>query len=232
MVNFDEIFERIKLATNTKTQMELAEVLDIRQSSISDAKRRNSVPSDWYMKLFENFGLNPDWLKKGMGPMYLRTDEGYAPVDAPGDSAAMHLYENAMQYNDPDAKSIVITVYSAQAPYNVEQPAPSIGKLSIPMSFAHSGLYTVRIESSGMEPQIRRGAYVGLDTTQKGVVSGEMYGVNLPVEGVALKRVYLDAVKQCVILRSENPNHPEAVLPVEEYRQLVVGRVSWVLQRV
>ena len=44
MVNFDEIFERIKIATNTRTQVELAEVLDIRQSSISDAKRRNSVP--------------------------------------------------------------------------------------------------------------------------------------------------------------------------------------------
>ena len=84
MVNFDEIFERIKLATNTRTQVELADVLDIRQSSISDAKRRNSVPADWFMKLFEQFGLNPDWLKKGNGPMYLRTEQGYLPVDEIG----------------------------------------------------------------------------------------------------------------------------------------------------
>ena len=46
MPAFAEIYERIKLATNSRTQVELAEVLDIRQSSISDAKRRNSVPGD------------------------------------------------------------------------------------------------------------------------------------------------------------------------------------------
>ena len=79
MPAFAEIYERIKLATNSRTQVELAEVLDIRQSSISDAKRRNSVPGDWFMKLFEKFGLNPDWLKQGIGPMYLRTEQGYMP---------------------------------------------------------------------------------------------------------------------------------------------------------
>ena len=57
MPAFAEIYERIKLATNSRTQVELAEVLDIRQSSISDAKRRNSVPGDWFMKLFEKFGI-------------------------------------------------------------------------------------------------------------------------------------------------------------------------------
>ena len=79
MPAFAEIYERIKLATNSRTQVELAEVLDIRQSSISDAKRRNSVPGDWFMKLFEKFGLSPDWLKQGIGPMYLRTEQGYMP---------------------------------------------------------------------------------------------------------------------------------------------------------
>ena len=67
-MGFTEIYERIKLATNCRTQVELAELLNIRQSSISDAKRRDSVPGDWYMKLFERFGLNPDWLKYGVEP--------------------------------------------------------------------------------------------------------------------------------------------------------------------
>ncbi|MCA1946032.1 MAG: helix-turn-helix domain containing protein, partial [Desulfovibrio sp.] len=79
MPGFEEIFDRIKVATNTRTQVELAEVLDIRQSSISDAKRRDSVPSDWYLKLFEKYGLNPDWLKSGLGPMYLKSEQGYEP---------------------------------------------------------------------------------------------------------------------------------------------------------
>ena len=68
MPGFTEIYERIKLATNSRTQVELAEVLDIRQSSISDAKRRNSVPGDWFMKLFEKFGLNPVELPHAKDP--------------------------------------------------------------------------------------------------------------------------------------------------------------------
>ena len=51
MPDFNDIYERMRIATGCRTQMELADVLEIRQSSISDAKRRDSVPGDWYMKL-------------------------------------------------------------------------------------------------------------------------------------------------------------------------------------
>ena len=77
MTFFQEVYDRIRCATNARTQTELAAVLEIRQSSISDAKRRNSIPSDWYMKLFEKFGLNPDWIKSGTGPMFLKIDQVY-----------------------------------------------------------------------------------------------------------------------------------------------------------
>lgn len=228
MVNFEEIFERIKLATNTRTQVELAEVLDIRQSSISDAKRRNSVPSDWYMKLFEQFGLNPDWLKKGSGPMYLRTEQGYAPVDAPVNSVC----EDASRYSGPDAKNTIVTVYSTQhAPDAEDGAGPMLGRLNIPQSFAAPGLYVVRIDVSGMEPHIRKGAYVGIDTAQRHVSSGELYGVKLPYEGLVLKRAYIDMQNKCLVLRSENPSHPEVFLPLEGHEAHIVGRVSWVLQR-
>ena len=112
MPGFAEIYERIKLATNSRTQVELAEVLDIRQSSISDAKRRNSVPGDWFMKLFEKFGLNPDWLKQGVGPMYLRTEQGYVPEDAPAS-----LAETAAHYGDAMARGGIHSVYDAKCVY-------------------------------------------------------------------------------------------------------------------
>ena len=82
MPDFNDIYERMRIATGCRTQMELADVLEIRQSSISDAKRRDSVPGDWYMKLFDRFGLNPDWLKQGVGPLYLRANGQYGAFDA------------------------------------------------------------------------------------------------------------------------------------------------------
>ena len=71
---YEKTIERIKAVTRTRTQNELAEILAIRQSSIADAKRRQSVPGAWYMTLFEKLGVNPDWLKSGIGPVYLRTE--------------------------------------------------------------------------------------------------------------------------------------------------------------
>ena len=227
MVNFDEIFDRIKLATNTRTQVELAEVLDIRQSSISDAKRRNSVPSDWYIKLFEQFGLNPDWMKKGSGPMYLRTDQGYSPVDAPAVGVAC---EESVRYGGPDAKNAVVTVYATQTESGEEVPQP-LGRLNIPQSFVIPGLHVVRLDSAGMEPHIHKGAYVGIDTAQRHVASGELYGVRLPYEGLVIKRAYIDTQHAKLILRSENTAHPEVQIPLAESEGCLVGRVSWVLQR-
>ena len=77
MDEFEKVFERLKAISNTSTQAELADVLHIRQSSISDAKRRNSVPSDWLIKFFDLFGTNPDYLRYGSKPVFLKKNGQY-----------------------------------------------------------------------------------------------------------------------------------------------------------
>ena len=77
---YEETMARIKTVSRTQTQTELAKLLEVSQSSVAEAKRRQSIPADWYLKLFEKLGVNPDWLKKGNGPVYLRTEAGYVPV--------------------------------------------------------------------------------------------------------------------------------------------------------
>jgi len=233
--NFDEIFERIKYATHTRTQIELATVLDIRQSSISDAKRRNSIPSDWCMKLFERFGLNPDWIKKGTGPMYLRTETGYAPV---GEETPMAAREDAALYSDLNAKSLVASVFSMQSGVSLEPGADSalptlkiVGKLNIPLSLAGEGIRVFLLDSTSMEPFLRKGAYIGVDTTQKQVVSGELYAVTLPYEGVGIKRIFPDSAKNTALLRTENPQHPELSLPLEKLGEIILGRIVWTINK-
>ena len=97
--------ERIHAATNTRTQTELAALLNIRQSSISDAKRRNAIPSDWLVKLLRTRGLNPEWILTGQGSQYLGPVDGEAVIPvAPAiepepqamDSAAETLLKAAM----------------------------------------------------------------------------------------------------------------------------------------
>lgn len=44
--SFDAQMERIHRATGTRTQVELAEFLGIRQSAVSDARRRGKIPAE------------------------------------------------------------------------------------------------------------------------------------------------------------------------------------------
>lgn len=170
-MGFTEIYERIKLATNCRTQVELAELLNIRQSSISDAKRRDSVPGDWYMKLFERFGLNPDWLKYGVGPLYLRTDKGYCPQEAP-----QALAETVACYGDDFTRSTVVDVYDMACIYTDEAPRPALsvsGRVPLPQAFLRPSLQVLRLRGQAMEPLLREGAYIGVDMEDLAPVSGQ-----------------------------------------------------------
>ena len=102
---FEEAMERIKKATGARTQVQLAEVLEVRQSSISDAKRRCSVPSDWFLKLYRSHGLNPNWLSDGQEPVYLNANRG-------GVSAENLLRETPASYGRTNARGRVVPVSS------------------------------------------------------------------------------------------------------------------------
>ncbi|WP_461209271.1 LexA family transcriptional regulator [Desulfocurvus sp. DL9XJH121] len=222
--------DRIKEATSTRTQVELAAVLGIRQSSISDAKRRDSVPADWYLTLFREYGLNPDWLAFGRGPRYIKTKEGYQPFDQPALSEIVR--EEASPYGDPMASATVVTYYAmaSGADESGQWKPVSAGKLSVPKAYDRKSLLVVKMDGSGMEPLIRRGAFVGLDRDQATVLSGEVYGVLVPFEGLVVRRVFLEADKTRFVLRAENQDHADQYFTFEEYKDRVIGRVVWMMQ--
>lgn len=82
--DFEAKYRRVFEAAGCRTQAELAAFLNIRQASISDAKRRQSVPSDWIVKLYEKKRINLDWVLTGLGEKTVRTDAaaGSAPASA------------------------------------------------------------------------------------------------------------------------------------------------------
>lgn len=222
---FDEALERIKKATGTRTQVQLAEILDIRQSSISDAKRRSSIPAEWYIKLFKTHGLNPDWLAEGIEPVYLNPEKGKVAADN-------ILSETTAQYGQVQSRSRVVTVSSMVGEdADAEEWTPQqISELSIPETFYKSSLLVIKAEGSSMEPTIRRNAFVGVDETQKRLMAGDIYAVHVPHQGVVIRRVFFDPENSRFILRPENDQHPELFISVEEQARYVVGRVTWVMQ--
>lgn len=81
--SFEDQYQRVLEAAGCRTQVELAAFMDIRQSSISDAKRRKNIPAEWLLKLFEKKRISPEWIRTGQGGMPAQpTDaaEGKSPV--------------------------------------------------------------------------------------------------------------------------------------------------------
>lgn len=74
-LGYEAVFKRLQEATGCTTQNALAQFLGVRQSSVSDAVRRHSIPSDWLLKLLQKERINPDWILSGQGAEKLRADD-------------------------------------------------------------------------------------------------------------------------------------------------------------
>ncbi|NDV26082.1 S24 family peptidase [Desulfovibrio sp. JC010] len=222
---FDESLERIKKATGTRTQVQLAEILNIRQSSISDAKRRSSIPAEWFIKLYRTHGLNPEWLSDGIEPVYLKPGKGKIAAD-------QILSETTAQYGQVQSRGRIVPV-SSMAGEDVGAEiwkSQQVSELNIPETFYRSSLVVLKAEGSSMEPSIRRDAFVGIDDSQKRLMAGDIYAIHVPHQGVVIRRVFFDPENSRFILRPDDSQHPEQYIPVESHEKHVVGRVVWVMQ--
>ena len=209
--SFDDIFRRFQSVTGTSTQQELADVLGIKLSTISESKKRNTVPPGWYLTLFETRGVSPDWLKQGKGPIYLRTEDG--------------SYLEPTPALTPFGRGVSVPYYeSAQVVDSVWQPA---GNIVLPEPYAGRGVRVVRMTGDSFAPTVCKGAFVCVDTTDARPSSGGIFAVSLPLEGLVLKRVFSDS--GMFILRTDNPLHPAVSMALEDAGR-IVGRAAWVFQ--
>jgi len=222
---FEEALERIKKATGARTQVQLAEVLDVRQSSISDAKRRCSIPADWFLKLYRSHGLDPDWLSEGVEPVYINADKAKVPADT-------LLREAPTPYGKMNSRGRVVPV-STMAGLDKEAPEwepKSIEELSVPESFCRPKLTVLKIDSASMEPVIARGAFVGIDRDQKEHPDGDLCAVYFPHQGLTVRRVFHQG--DTFLLKADNERYSDLTIPAAEMDSRTVGRVIWVLQNV
>ncbi len=67
----NDILDRIRQACEIKTNTQLAEVLGISQTSVSKAKTKGHIPSDWIVAISHKYGISADWILYGTGPKKL-----------------------------------------------------------------------------------------------------------------------------------------------------------------
>ena len=70
--DFSAAYARLLHVFGVETQTQLAECIGVRQSSISDAKRRGCLPDGWILSAVMRKAVNPFWVLHGQGCQYLK----------------------------------------------------------------------------------------------------------------------------------------------------------------
>lgn len=182
MQSFEAVYARMLFAAGVRTQSELAEVLGLRQASISEAKKRKSIPSQWCMRLYDAYGVRVDWQRQGIGPVY---DEAkLAELEA--------LRQPEWNWQEPSAQPgvlrepetlLLVTGLETERPVygtlkTADDTFPEVGRQTFPKEFLLEEVEIFRIQDGKMAPVLNKGA---LAAVAKGVLpeSGDIAAITV-----------------------------------------------------
>ena len=63
---YTDTIDRLLAATKSKSDAKLAAALGIKPQSVSQAKKKNLVPAQWFVQISKKFGVSVDWLLAGL----------------------------------------------------------------------------------------------------------------------------------------------------------------------
>ena len=95
---FEEQMKRIKFITGKHTQVDLAALLGVKQSSISDAKKRGNIPPSWLVILMRCKHANPEWILTGNGPAFFSIPPGEPCYETGDEAAERQIAEEALRH--------------------------------------------------------------------------------------------------------------------------------------
>ncbi len=240
--SFKEILQRMYEGTHTKTQQQLAKVLGVQQSSVSDAQKRLSIPDSWLITLLLKFNLNPKWILDGVNPLYITNSslqDSLSPLPINEESSEQSGMFVLQEPHISAEYSSEIPIYSSQtyAIHNEEgeQQSPKEGCMAVPHNFYKENMKIFRANSKAMEPTIIQNALVGVDTDDKELTPGEIYAFCLPPQGVTFTRVFYNnennAFQMGINLCMDNKLFPQNFISQDQACQYLIGKVMWTLNQ-
>jgi hypothetical protein len=219
--DFSAIVERMKAATQVKTQTELAAILEIGKAAISDAKRRNIIPADWLLKLSRPpHRLNPAWLESGRGIMRI-------PHDGVADLASDYQNTIDAQFQTvPLARPKPSPAGSCLAVDTSCEPLFAFARTWLEQRGAPGQLKLLRVSGDSMRPALHDDDIVLIDESQKDIREGKIYAIRIDSD-VVVKRV---AKKPgALTLISDNRDLYDTLdVDVDHSGNIeIIGRVVW-----
>lgn len=211
VIDLKEIGRRIKLIRGKRNGEDFGMLIGVSKATVSVYERGDGwLRPETLSKLIDLSGKDADWLLYGRGD----DQESIVAEQAPAYTVTMPVRAMA----------------GAGSPCCIEQMEP-IGYIRVEPEYDGPNIQVVKIRGTSMEPSIVDGAHVGIDVTDKEVISGQMYAVYMPHEGIVVKRIWIGP--ELVKIRSDNPQAPDHDMSIERinWETFVQGKVKWVLQK-
>ena len=208
-LSFDAFMRRVEKGARVRSQNQLAGVLGIHRSAVTQAKRKGSVPRQWVYRVAEAFDLDAQWLLTGKkdassmgGDDLIWVPRVEARLSAGGGS-----FETGSQEKD--------AVPFRRAQLQGLGPAP--------------GLVMMEVSGDSMEPNIRAGDTVMIDQGQTALVAGGIFAVGID-DTIMVKR--LEKRPGQLALISDNRAYETVLVDSAAANVRILGRVVWLQRRV
>ena len=166
MHSFEAVYARMLFAAGIRTQTELARLLDMKQASISEAKKRGSIPAEWCMRLYDTCGIRFDWQRFGTGPVYdaakLEEIEKFRRGEWPSDSFShepLQLHEPQTPFYPFEEKNETPVYSTIQFP---DGSFAEVMRRAFPSDFLPEGARVFRLLEADMAPVLNKGAMVAV----------------------------------------------------------------------
>lgn len=211
-MKFDLFIRRVFEALQISSQNKLAILLGINRAGITQAKKKGTVPEKWILELYRKFGINPDWIETGQGKMFIAERDG--SVIAP-------------QYKSvPYVKA---RLCAGDGSLEVDETTRDYWMfmadwLNRKGSAAH--MFLIDIYGNSMEPELKHGDTVMIDTSQKDILAGSISALGID-DTIMVRRIEKHPGK--LVLRSDNKDYePVYLSPNEMDGFRVIGKVVWI----
>ncbi len=209
---FESFFQRISEATGISSQTKLASTLGINRSAITQAKRNDSIPDRWILRLSRLFGFNPDWIEKGIGEKLVNIDDETEFRKIPKVKARLSAGGGSFEVEDE-----IEGLYSFKKDWL--RSRGNSGKMVLMDIFGNS-----------MEPELKDGDTVLVDQSQKDIMAGAIYAVGID-DTVMVKR--LEKHPNKLVLLSDNKDYSPIYLQGGEINTVrIIGKVIWICREI
>ncbi len=207
---FESFLQRVSEVTGISSQSELASVLNINRSAITQARKKDSIPGKWILQLYKKFGLNPDWIETGVGQTFLK---------GPG-SMTMEFK------NIPKVKARLCAGGGSFEVGSEIEGYYSFQHEWLSSKGASDRMVLMDIFGNSMEPELKDGDTVLIDESQKDILAGALYAVGVD-DTIMVKRIEKHPSK--LVLLSDNRDYAPVFLQDSEINNVrIIGKVLWV----